>query len=81
MIEQRFSVNEIRGVIKSSVGYLIARLDDLQPEQVQPLSAVHDAVAQKAEQDAAVSEFYQLQQKVNDAASNNNSSLAAVLSY
>ncbi|KFD17564.1 peptidylprolyl isomerase [Tatumella ptyseos] len=67
---------QLSGVIKSSVGYLIARLDDIHPEQVQPLSAVYNAVAQQAAQDAAVSEFYKLQQKVSDAASNNNTSLA-----
>ncbi|WP_241607906.1 peptidylprolyl isomerase [Rosenbergiella australiborealis] len=67
---------EISGVIKSSVGDLIVRLDDVQPEQLQPLSAVHQAVADKVRQDAAITQFYALQQKVNDAASNDNDSLA-----
>lgn len=71
---------QLSGVIKSSVGYLIARLDDVQPEQVQPLSAVYNTVAQAAEQDAAVSAFYKLQQKVSDAATNDNSSLAGAAS-
>ena len=67
---------QLSGVIKSSVGFLIARLDDIQPQQVKPLSDVYATVAQSAEQDAAVSDFYKLQQKVSDAASNNNASLA-----
>lgn len=71
---------QLSGVIKSSVGYLIARLDDVQPEQVQPLSAIYNTVAQAAEQDAAVSAFYKLQQKVSDAATNDNSSLAGAAS-
>ncbi|GAA0481174.1 peptidylprolyl isomerase [Tatumella punctata] len=71
---------QISGAIKSSVGYLIARVDDIQPEQIQPLSAVYTTVAQSAEQDSAVSEFYQLQQKVSDAASNNNASLSGAAS-
>lgn len=66
----------LSGVIKSSVGYLIVRLNDLQAEQIQPLSAVHQAVAEKVQQEAAISQFYALQQKVNDAASNDNDSLA-----
>ena len=67
----------LSGVVKSSVGYLLIRLDDVQPEQLQPLSAVHQAVADKVKQETAISQFYALQQKVNDAASNDNDSLAA----
>ena len=67
----------LSGVVKSSVGFLIIRLDDLQPEQQQPLAAVHQAVADKVKQETAISQFYALQQKVNDAASNDNGSLAA----
>jgi len=67
----------LSGVIKSSVGYLIVRLDDVQPEQQQSLATVHQAVADKVQQETAISQFYALQQKVNDAASNDNDSLAA----
>ncbi|WP_312240329.1 peptidylprolyl isomerase [Pantoea sp.] len=66
---------QLSGVIKSSVGYLIARLDDLQPEQVKPLAEVRDAVAEKVKQEKAVDAFYKLQQKVSEAASNDNESL------
>lgn len=68
---------QISGVVKSTVGYLVLRLDDLQPEQIQPLSAVHQAVAQKVMQETAITQFFALQQKVNDAASDDNDSLNA----
>ncbi|XBS70833.1 peptidylprolyl isomerase [Acerihabitans sp. KWT182] len=68
---------QLSGVIASSVGYLIARLDDVQPAQVKPLSDVHDGVASKVKQEKAVDAYYALQQKVSDAASNDNESLAS----
>ena len=68
---------ELSGVIKSSVGFLIARLDDIQPEQVKTLSEVHDAIADKVKQEKALDAYYKLQQKISDAASNDNESLAS----
>ncbi|PIJ52224.1 peptidylprolyl isomerase [Erwinia sp. OLTSP20] len=67
---------QLSGVIKSSVGYLIARLDDITPQQVKPLAEVHSQVADKVKQEKAIDAYYKLQQKVSDAASNNNTSLA-----
>lgn len=67
---------QLSGVIKSSVGFLVVRLDDVQPAQVKPLSEVHDAIASKVKQEKAVDAYYALQQKVSDAASNDNGSLA-----
>lgn len=67
---------QLSGVIKSSVGFLVVRLDDIQPAQVKPLSEVHDAIASKVKQEKAVDAYYALQQKVSDAASNDNGSLA-----
>ncbi len=67
---------ELSGVIPSSVGFIIARLDDVQPQQVKPLSAVHDDIAAKVKQEQALDAYYKLQQKVSDAASNDNESLA-----
>ncbi len=63
-------------MIKSSVGFLVVRLDDVQPAQTRPLSEVHDAIADKVKQEKAVDAYYALQQKVSDAASNDNESLA-----
>ncbi|WP_448310118.1 peptidylprolyl isomerase [Pantoea sp. PGP6] len=66
---------QMSGVIKSSVGFLIVRLDDIQPEQVKPLDEVRDAIAAKVKQEKGVDAFYKLQQKVSEAASNDNESL------
>ncbi|GLR10156.1 peptidylprolyl isomerase [Mixta theicola] len=71
------SKGQLSGVVKSSVGFLIVRLDDIQPEQVKPLAEVHDAIADKVKQEKALDAYYKLQQKVSDAASNDNESLAS----
>lgn len=68
---------QLSGVIKSSVGFLIARLDDIQPAQEKPLSEVRADIAAKVEQDKALDAYYALQQKVSDAASNDNESLTS----
>ena len=67
---------QLSGVIKSSVGFLVVRLDDIQAEQVKPLAEVHAAIADKVKQEKAVDAFYKMQQKVSEAASNDNESLA-----
>jgi len=68
---------QLSGVITSSIGYIIARLTDIQPDQVKPLADVHAVVAAKVKQEKAVDAYYAMQQKVSDAASNDNESLAA----
>ncbi|WP_414147314.1 peptidylprolyl isomerase [Erwinia sp. BNK-24-b] len=68
---------QLSGVIKSSVGFIVARLDDVQPQQIKPLAAVHDEIAAKVKHETAVDAYYKLQQKVSDAASNDNESLAS----
>jgi len=68
---------QLSGVIKSSVGFLVVRLDDIQPAQTKPLAEVKDAIAAKVKQEKAVDAYYALQQKVSDAASNDNESLAS----
>ncbi|SNY61842.1 peptidylprolyl isomerase [Enterobacter sp. CC120223-11] len=67
---------QLSGVIKSSVGFLVARLDDVVPAKVKPLAEVHDEIAAKVKQEKALDAFYAMQQKVSDAASNDNESLA-----
>ncbi|WP_172731630.1 peptidylprolyl isomerase [Pluralibacter gergoviae] len=67
---------QLSGVIKSSVGFLVARLDDIQPAKTKPLADVKDEIAAKVKQDKALDAYYALQQKVSDAASNDNESLA-----
>ena len=66
---------QLSGVIKSSVGFLIARLDDIQPAKAKPLSEVHDEIAAKVKQEKALDAWYALQQKVSEAASNDNETL------
>ena len=67
---------QLSGVIKSSVGFLVARLDDVQPAQVKPLSEARDEIAAKVKQEKALDAYYAMQQKVSDAASNDNEYLA-----
>lgn len=67
---------QLSDVIKSSVGFLVARLDDLQAAKVKPLAEVRDEVAAKVKHEKALDAYYALQQKVSDAASNDNESLA-----
>ena len=67
---------QLSGVIKSSVGFLVARLDDVQPAQVKPFNDVRDELAAKVKQEKGLDAYYALQQKVSDAASNVNESLA-----
>jgi len=67
---------QLSGVIKSSVGFLVVRLDDITPATTKPLADVRDDIAAKVKQEKALDSFYALQQKVSDAASNDNESLA-----
>ncbi|MEW5559087.1 peptidylprolyl isomerase [Enterobacter asburiae] len=67
---------QLSGVIKSSVGFLVARLDDVVPAKVKPLAEVRDEIAAKVKQEKALDAYYAMQQKVSDAASNDNESLA-----
>ncbi|WP_044862764.1 peptidylprolyl isomerase [Escherichia coli] len=66
---------QLSGVIKSSVGFLIVRLDDIQPAKVKSLDEVRDDVAAKVKHEKALDAYYALQQKVSDAA-NDTESLA-----
>ena len=68
---------QLSGVVKSSVGYLIVRLNDIEPEKVKPLSEVHDPIAKQVQQEKAVDAYYALQQKVSEAATSDNESLAS----
>ena len=68
--------SQLSGVIKSSVGFLVARLDDVQAAKVKPLAEVRNDIANKVKQEKSLDAYYALQQKVSDAASNDNDSLA-----
>ncbi|ELY2643665.1 peptidylprolyl isomerase [Cronobacter sakazakii] len=68
---------QLSDVIKSSVGFLIVRLDDITPATVKPLSEVHNDISAKVKQEKALDAFFALQRKVSDAANNDNESLAS----
>ncbi|MEC5342332.1 peptidylprolyl isomerase [Brenneria populi] len=68
---------QLSSAIKSSVGYLIVRLDDIQPAKIKALNDVRDEVAAKVKHEKALDEYFALQQKVSEAASNDNESLAS----
>lgn len=68
---------QLSDVITSSVGFLVARLDDTQPAQVKPLAEVRDAIIAKVKQNKALDAYFALQQKVSEAATNDNTSLQA----
>lgn len=68
---------QLSDVITSSVGFLVARLDDTQPAQVKPLAEVRDAIVAKVKQNKALDAYFALQQKVSEAATNDNTSLQA----
>ncbi|KLN96448.1 peptidylprolyl isomerase [Moellerella wisconsensis] len=61
--------------IKSTAGYIIFRLDDIKPEVIKPLDQVKSQIETTLRQDSEIKQFYDLQQKVSDAATNDNESL------
>ncbi|MDP1260122.1 peptidylprolyl isomerase, partial [Klebsiella quasipneumoniae] len=52
-------------LIKSSVGFLVARLDDVQPAQVKPLADVRNDISANVKQEIALDAYYALHQKVS----------------
>ncbi len=67
---------QLSGAVKSSVGYLVIRLNDIKPEQVKPLAEVRADIATQVKQQKALDAYYALQQKVSDSATSDNESLA-----
>ncbi len=54
---------QLSGVIKSSVGFLIVRLDDIQPAKVKSLDEVRDDIAAKVKHKKALDAYYALPTK------------------
>ncbi|MEK2483734.1 peptidylprolyl isomerase [Providencia stuartii] len=69
---------QISTPIKSDSNFVIFRLDDIKPESIKPLDSVKDEIKNKLIQDKNSKQFYDLQQKVSEAATNDNESLASV---
>ncbi|WP_118985104.1 peptidylprolyl isomerase [Photorhabdus sp. CRCIA-P01] len=68
---------QISSVIKVPNGFAIFHLDDIKPQIIKPLSEVRSEIEKMVTQEKAVDAFYALQQKVSDAATSDNESLAA----
>ncbi|QLK60248.1 peptidylprolyl isomerase [Enterobacteriaceae bacterium Kacie_13] len=68
---------QVSGVIKSDSGFFILRLEDIKPEQVKPLTEVRNNITDKLKQEKSLDAYYALQQKVSEAATNDNESLAS----
>ncbi|UDG79813.1 peptidylprolyl isomerase [Candidatus Steffania adelgidicola] len=68
---------QLSGVIKSSVGFIIVRLEDLEPSKLTPLDAVRDKVLAKVKHEKAINAYYALLQKVKDAINNDNATLVS----
>lgn len=66
----------LSAVIPLSAGFLVARLDDIQPAKVKPLAEVRNDIAAKVKHEKELDAYFALQQKVSAAASNDNDSLA-----
>ena len=69
---------QISAPIKSQDNYVIFRLDDIKPEAVKPLDEVKESLEVTLLQDKNIKQFYDLQQKVSEAATNDNESLISV---
>lgn len=68
---------QLSTVIKSSIGYLIVRLNDIQPEQLTPLAEVRSTIHDKLKHEKAIDAFYAMQKKVSDALGSDNESLTS----
>ncbi|MCX2956312.1 MAG: peptidylprolyl isomerase, partial [Candidatus Regiella insecticola] len=66
---------QLSEVIKSSVGYLIVRLNDIKPEQSRAFKEVRTELLKKVQQEKTLDAYYALQQQVSTSAANNNDSL------
>lgn len=67
---------QLSSIIKSSLGFLIFRLDDIQLEKVETLDTVYDQIIAKLKKEKAIDAYYSLQQKVRNAVISNNKTLA-----
>lgn len=68
---------QISEPVKISNGYAIFRLDDVKPSVVKPFDDVKTDLLAKMRENKAIDDFFALQQKVSQAASNDNDTLAS----
>lgn len=69
---------QISAPVKSGESFVIFRLDDIKPESIKSFDTVKDGLKTTLSQEKNVKQFYDLQQKVSEAATNDNESLASV---
>lgn len=69
---------QISAPVKTGESFVIFRLDDIKPESIKSFDSVKDALKTTLSQEKNVKQFYDLQQKVSEAATNDNESLASV---
>ncbi len=67
--------NQLSGVIESTIGYLIVRLNDIKPQKLRSLKEIHDTIAQQVRKGKARDAYDVLQQQVKTALNGNNESL------
>ncbi|AEW44631.1 peptidyl-prolyl cis-trans isomerase D [Serratia symbiotica str. 'Cinara cedri'] len=68
---------QLSGVIESSIGYFIVRLNDIEPEKIKSLKEVHDIIAKQIRKERGLDAYYALQQKVSEAVHSDNESLVS----
>ncbi|MGG4608139.1 peptidylprolyl isomerase [Providencia sp. Me31A] len=69
---------QLSAPIKSGNNYVIFRLDDIKPESIKPLEQVEESIKTSLLQDKNIKQFYDLQQKVSEAATSDMESLVSV---
>lgn len=69
---------QLSAPIKSQNNYIIFRLDDIKPELTKPFEQVKESIKNSLLQDKNIKKFYDLQQKVSEAATNDMESLVSV---
>ena len=69
---------QLSAPIKSQNNYIIFRLDDIKPELTKPFEQVKESIKNSLLQDKNIKQFYDLQQKVSEAATNDMESLVSV---
>ncbi|WP_457913968.1 peptidylprolyl isomerase [Candidatus Gillettellia adelgis] len=66
---------QISNVVKSSVGYLIVRLNDIIPEKITPIRDVYKDIAEQIRKEKALDAYHVLQQKISIAINRDHASL------
>ncbi|EKT53517.1 peptidylprolyl isomerase [Providencia sneebia] len=69
---------QISAPVEYGTNFVIFRLDDIKPENIKPFDSVKNDLKATLTQEKNVKQFYDLQQKVSEAATNDNESLASV---